>query len=67
MAEQEKSFDEQQQDLRRETERALLTAIRDAAKTFDQPSYLRELSEAYAAVMDHKAAPEKKGSAGRVF
>lgn len=64
MVEQEKSYYERQQELKRETERALLTAIKESAERFDQPSALRELAEAYAAVMQNKAASEK-GAGGR--
>lgn len=62
MAEKEQSYDEQQNALKRDTERALLEAIKKASQNYDQPAYLHELSQAYAAVMQNRAPSERKGS-----
>ncbi|WP_420111625.1 hypothetical protein [Pseudactinotalea sp.] len=63
MEEQEKSPTEQRAALKRQTEGALLQAIKSRAEKTPTPDLLKTLAEAYALVMSNKA-PEDKSSEG---
>lgn len=66
MAEQEKTPSELRAELRRDTEGALLEAIKAAADKRPGPESLRALAEAYVSMIEHKLPAEKaEGESGR--
>ncbi|MGP5671424.1 hypothetical protein [Brachybacterium alimentarium] len=62
MAEQEKTPGELRSDLMRETEEALLRAIKESARKYPQPDSLKALGEAYSLVMASKSSLSSAGA-----
>lgn len=66
MAEKEQTYDEQQAELRREAERAILVAIQVAAKKTPGPESMKVLAEAYSVMVGNRA-PLKDPKSAKVY